>query len=293
MIKRSATFTNVDDNINLVINDLSPDIVINTIDGIYEFVGEVMTSPYSQTSGDRYKTTRAPKRNIVVEGIIYNNFYENRQLMYRVFRLGSVGRFCYSENGRDNRYADYYVESIDIDQDAYRGAYQISLICPDPFFYAATPKNIDLAAWISDFEFIHEFDENGEELGHRETSMIQEVENLNGVDGIGLKITFTATGNVTNPYIYLYETGEQIKIGTTANPYTLTSTKKVEIETTTGKKNIVQVENNVETRINEYLDPDSVFFQLRSGINTIGYNAASGAANLNVHIEYKMRYLGV
>lgn len=293
MIKRSATFTNVDDNINLVINDLSPDIVINTIDGIYEFVGEVMTSPYSQTSGDRYKTTRAPKRNIVVEGIIYNNFYENRQLMYRVFRLGSVGRFCYSENGRDNRYADYYVESIDIDQDAYRGAYQISLICPDPFFYDATPKNIDLAAWISDFEFIHEFDENGEELGHRETSMIQEVENLNGVDGIGLKITFTATGNVTNPYIYLYETGEQIKIGTTANPYTLTSTKKVEVETTTGKKNIVQVENNVETRINEYLDPASVFFQLRAGINTIGYNAASGAANLNVHIEYKMRYLGV
>ena len=106
MIKRSATFTNVDDNINLIVNDLSPDIVINSIDGIYEFVGEVMTSPYSQTSGDRYKTTRAPKRNIVVEGIIYHNFYENRQLMYRVFRLGSVGRFCYSENGRDNRYAD-------------------------------------------------------------------------------------------------------------------------------------------------------------------------------------------
>ena len=293
MIKRSATFTNVDDNINLIVNDLSPDIVINSIDGIYEFVGEVMTSPYSQTSGDRYKTTRAPKRNIVVEGIIYNNFYENRQLMYRVFRLGSVGRFCYSENGRDNRYADYYVESIDIDQDAYRGAYQISLICPDPFFYDASPKNIDLAAWVPDFEFIHEFDEDGEDLGHRETSMIQEIENLNGVDGIGLKITFSATGNVTNPYIYLYETGEQIKIGTTANPYTLTSTKTVEIETTTGKKNIVQIENNVETRINEYLDPDSVFFQLRAGINTIGYNASSGVENLNVHIEYKMRYLGV
>jgi hypothetical protein len=49
----------------------------------------------------------------------------------------------------------------------------------------------------------------------------------------------------------------------------------------------------VETRINEYLDPDSVFFQLRAGINTIGYNAASGVENLNVHIEYKMRYLGV
>lgn len=292
-ISRSAAFINVDDNIDLVINDLSPDIVINSIEGIYAFEGEVMTSPYSQTSGDRYKATRAPRRNIVVQGIIYNNFWTNRQLMYRVFRLGSVGRFRYSEAGRADRYADYYVEHIEIDQDAYRGEYQISLICPDPFFYDAAPQNVDLASWVSDFEFIHEFDEDGEELGHRETSMIKEIENLNGVDGIGLKIVFSANGNVTNPYVYLYETGEEIRIGTAANPYTMTSSKRVEVETTTGKKNIVEIENNVETRINEYLDPDSVFFQLRAGINTVGYNADSGVENLNVHIEYKMRYLGV
>ena len=43
----------------------------------------------------------------------------------------------------------------------------------------------------------------------------------------------------------------------------------------------------------EYLDPDSSFFQLLAGTNTIGYNADSGAEYLNVHIEYKMRYLGV
>ena len=66
-----------------------------------------------------------------------------------------------------------------------------------------------------------------------------------------------------------------------------------EIDTTTGKKNIVQVANNVTTRINEYLDPDSSFFQLGAGINTIGYNAASGSDYLNVRIEYKMRFLGV
>ena len=123
--------------------------------------------------------------------------------------------------------------------------------------------------------------------------MIQEIQNLNGVDGIGMKIILTASGDVVNPYVYLYETGEQIKIGTTLNPYTLTSSKRIEIDTTTGKKNIVQIANNVETRINEYLDPDSSFFQLGAGINTIGYNSASGSEYLNVRIEYKMRYLGV
>lgn len=292
-INRSASFTNTEDNINLVVDANCPGILIEQIDGIYAFTGEVKTSPYSQTNGDRYKNTRATKRNIVVTGKIFDDFWNNRQLMYRVFRLGSIGRFCYMEPDRSNRFADYYVESVDIDQDPFRGQYQISLICPDPFFYAGEAEYIDLASWLSDFTFEHDFLEEGEELGHRETSMIKEIDNLNGVDGIGMKITLTASGNVTNPYVYLYETGERITIGTAANPYTLTSSKRVEIETTTGKKNIMQFANNVQTRINEYLDPESSFFQLQAGKNTIGYNAASGANFMNVHIEYKMRYLGV
>ena len=292
-INRSASFTNTEDNVNLIVDGNCPGIVIESIDVIYAFTGEVKTSPYSQTHGDRYKSSRATKRNIVVQGTIFDDFWENRQLMYRVFRLGSLGRFCYTEPDRSNRYADYYVENVDIDQDPYRGQFQISLICPDPFFYAGESEYIDLASWLSDFEFAHDFLAAGETLGHRETSMIQEIQNLNGVDGIGMKITLTASGNVVNPYVYLYETGERITIGTASNPYTLTSSKEVVIDTTTGRKNIVQVSNNVETRINEYLDPDSTFFQLGAGINTIGYNASSGATYLNVHIEYKMRYLGV
>ena len=292
-IKRAATFTNTEDNINLIADELCPGILIESIEGIYAFTGEVKTSPYSQTHGDRYKASRVLKRNIVVIGKIFDDFWNNRQLLYRVFRPGSMGQFKYTEPDRSDRFADYYVEACDIDQDPFRGQYQISLICPDPFFYAKDPEHVDLASWLSDFEFIHEFIAEGEEIGHRETSMIKEVQNLNGVDGIGMKIVLTASGDVVNPYVYLYETGERITIGTTSNPYTLTSAKRVEIETTTGKKNIVQIANNITTRINEYLDPDSTFFQLGAGINTIGYNAASGSNFLNVHIEYKMRFLGV
>ena len=292
-INRSATFTNTEDNVNLIVDSNCPGILIEEIDGIYDFVGEVKTSPYSQTHGDRYKNTRVVKRNIVVTGKIFDDFWNNRQLMYRVFRPGSIGRFCYTEPDRANRYAEYYVEKVDIDQNPFRGQYQISLIYPDPFFYAGESEYIDLASWLSDFTFEHDFLAEGEVLGHRETSMIQEIDNLNGVDGIGMKIVLTASGDVVNPYVYLYETGERITIGTASNPYTLTSSKRVVIDTTTGKKNIMQYANNVATRINEYLDPDSSFFQLGAGKNTIGYNAASGSGFMNVHIEYKMRYLGV
>lgn len=292
-IQRSASFTNLDDNIILNVDGNCPGILIESVDGIYEFIGEVKTSPYSQTNGDRYKNTRATKRNILISGKIFDDFWNNRQLMYRVFRLGSRGRFCYTEPDQSNRYADYYVEKVDIDQGHAFGQYQVSLICPDPFFYAGEPEYIDLASWLSGFTFAHNFIAAGEELGSRESTMISAIKNLNGVDGIGMKIVMTSSGDVVNPYVYLVETGERITIGTAANPYTLTSGKRVEIETTTGKKNIVQVANNVTTRINEYLDPNSSFFQLGAGDNTIGFNASEGAEYLNVHIEHQMRYLGV
>ena len=188
-IKRAATFTNTEDNINLIADELCPGILIESIEGIYAFTGEVKTSPYSQTHGDRYKASRVLKRNIVVIGKIFDDFWNNRQLLYRVFRPGSLGQFKYTEPDRSDRFADYYVEACDIDQDPFRGQYQISLICPDPFFYAKDPEHVDLASWLSDFEFIHEFIAEGEEIGHRETSMIKEVQNLNGVDGI---VTFAS-----------------------------------------------------------------------------------------------------
>lgn len=293
MINRGASFTNLDDNVQLVVDESTDGIVIDSIEGIYSFDGVVATSPYSQTSGDRYKSSRTAKRNIVVSGVIFSDYWDNRQMLYKVFRVGAQGKFGYIENGRDTRFANYYTESVEVDQNAYRATFQISLICPDPFFYLENPEVFDLASWIKDFEFPHEFVEDGEELGHRETEMIKEIVNANGVDGIGLQITMTADGNVVNPYVFLYETNQKITVGTESNPFTLTSGARIEIDTTTGHKNAVLVTGTTETRINDRLDPTSEFFQLRAGVNTVGYNAESGVDHLNVHVEYKMRFLGV
>ena len=68
-IIRAATFTNTEDNINLIVDGNCPGILIEKIEGIYAFTGEVKTSPYSQTNGDRYKSSRVLKRNIVVYSI--------------------------------------------------------------------------------------------------------------------------------------------------------------------------------------------------------------------------------
>lgn len=292
-IPRAASFYNAEDNLILKIDDDYDGILIKEIDGIYKFEADISTSEYSQTHGSRYKTSRVPQRNIVITGQIYKNFHYNRQFLYRVFRPDSKGLFRYMEKDEDDRLADYYVESCEIEQDHEVGNYQISLICPDPFFYSANDITVNLASWTSGWVFPHEFLAEGEPMGERTSTMIDEIANLNGVSGIGLEITLTCSGDVLNPYVYLYETGERITIGTLEMPFTLTSTRSVVINTTTGKKSVVLIQNGVESSINEYLDPESEFFQLLAGINTIGYNASGGAEYLNVKVQYKMRYLGV
>ena len=44
-IQRAATFTNTEDNINLIVDGECPGILIESVEGIYAFTGEVKTSP--------------------------------------------------------------------------------------------------------------------------------------------------------------------------------------------------------------------------------------------------------
>lgn len=298
-IPRSASFYNKEDNLILVFDSVhSPGILIESADGIYSFEADVSTSPYSQTHGSKYKTTRVPQRNIVINGKIFvdkdtPSFHDNRQLIYKVFRPGSKGVFTYYETNEENRLADYYVESVTIDQEWHLGDFQISLICPDPFFYGTEDITVNLASWTSGWTFPHNFIASGEPMGERSATMIKELQNKNGVSGIGLKITMSCTGDVLNPYIYMYETGERITIGTEDMPFTLSSGQVITIDTTTGEKSITMTQQGIEASVIAYLDPASAFFQLDAGINTIGYNAESGAENLMVKVQYRMRYLGV
>lgn len=291
-IKRAVSFSNTDDGLSLTVDDRRNGFMIQNIDGIYAFTGDVVTTPYSYTDGSHYQLTRAPQRNVVVTGVVFENFNENRQLMYRIFRLKSRGRFAYMEPDYSTRYIDYYVESVEISQERNIASFQISLICADPFFYGDETSMVELAAWENDFEFEHEFLAAGEELGHREASMIKEISNINGVSGIGMDITLTSIGNVTNPYVYI-DTGERITLGTEDEPFVLSSDMTVNICTLTGQKDITKTVGGITTRINEVMDPLSSFFQLGTGVNTIGYNAASGAEYMSVTIKYRMRYLGV
>lgn len=293
MYKRSISCVNTDDSTAINFNAIYGGFIIDSIDGIYEISASVKSTEYGATDGSHYNGTVVPQRNIVINGRIISDYKNKRSMLYRVFRPGSNGQFLYTEAG-ETRVIDYQMEFCKLpDTKDKIKEVQISLICVDPYFRGSNDIRVTMASWISGFEFPHEFLDGGEEFGYKSSELIKTITNENGVNGIGMTITIGAIGSVTNPKIYHVEKGEYIAIGTSEHPFTMDSSDTVVIETTTGKKKVRKIRNNVETPVDEYLDPNSEFIQLNTGDNTLRYAADSGEDLMNVTISYRMRYLGV
>lgn len=282
-----------EDNVSITLEDKFTPWELQSCEGIYEMNSAVNTLVNTMTDGSTYQGSQVSQRNIVLvlRDSPYADHRINRTLLYSVFKPKTAGTFIYTENGI-SRAIDYYVEKVYIDAIKRARTATISLICPDPYFRDPEDIKVIMAGWDGQFEFQHEFIDQGEELGVRNNERLKEIENYNA-DDIGLTITLSANGTVTNPSITHVEKQESIKIGTTANQFTMVADDKVIITTHTNNKHVYLIHNGIMTRINEYLSEDSEFIQLKNGINTFGYNAGSGVDYLSVDITFRYRYLGV
>lgn len=76
-IQRSASFTNTEDNINIIVDSECPGILIESIDGIYEFTGRLRPPPILRpTATDTRAAERSsgtssyPERSSMISGTI-------------------------------------------------------------------------------------------------------------------------------------------------------------------------------------------------------------------------------
>lgn len=264
--------------------------VLMQADGVYAISNNVATTENTMMDGATYHGSVANMRNIVLTIASMSPYPKNRAILDEVFKEGDAGVLTFHEDGGIDKVIDYYVESIETDGAPASVIHTISLLCPDPFFYAPVDTIVEIARWDGLFEFLHEFVAEGEELGAKSDIRLVEIHNKNLVDRIGFKATISCTGPVTNPSISIVETGEKIQIGSKARVFTLLVDDRLTITTETGNKHVWLTRGGVTEEINYYLTQDSTFLQLRRGVNTIGYAAASGEEYMTVKIEYRMKF---
>lgn len=288
-VNRSITCSNADGvTVSFGERGLSPFLLVNA-DGCYYIDNNVTISENTMSDGGAYQGSVARIRNIVLTVQDLTNHVYNRNLLAALFKSGEPGTLIFQEDAQQRK-IDYYVESVNSTGQSGVRTYTISLLCPDPFFYAMEDVTVYMAAWIPNFKFIHEFVATGEEFGYRSSERLQKITNQNAADNIGMTITITANGDITNPSVIRVESNEAITIGTAFKPLNMVAGDRVVINTADNDKHVYLIHENVTTEINEYLTEDSVFIQLMRGENDIGYNAESGVDNMVVQLTYRLKY---
>lgn len=251
--------------------DFAPFFLVS-VAGIYGISANVTTSENTTVDGSTYQGSTAKQRNIVITAQMDSNYKENRDFLYRVFKLKSTGNFMYMEDG-DTKQIDYKVEDIDIGETGVVRDIVISLICPDPFFKDLKDLEVTMASWVDDLEFPASFPEEGVEFGHREADLVKEIENDTGEDNIGIMVVIQADGAIKNPAIYHSEAGEyirlemelasgQIAIITTGQDKKKTWLLKDVSQSEVSEKGYETLISEKGVNINEYLSEGSEFIQL-------------------------------
>ena len=290
---RKITCTN-EDNVSVVFTDQFNPWLLESVEGIYENKNNVSTSTNTMTDGSTLQGSTVAMRNIVMtlRDRPEADHQANRSLLYSLFKPKAEGVFVYEENGII-RQIGYHVESVNIDGVKRSRRATISLLCPDPFFVDADDVTVEMAGWVANFTWPHEFTAEGEEFGSRTAERMKTITNESAADNIGLTITIAARGPAENPAITHVELGESIEIGTEGNPLEMQTGDKVIITTHTNNKHVYLERGGVRTEINEYLSENSEFIQLMHGDNTFGYSALNGENYLTISISFQYHYLGV
>ena len=127
--------------------------LLTDADGLYESKNTVYVSENSMIDGATYQGSVAKYRDIELTLTDIGDYVANRNALNRLFKEKSKGTLIFWEADASPRKIDYYVEKFNSSGEDLFREHEISLICPDPFFYDIDVSSEEMASWVSAFTF--------------------------------------------------------------------------------------------------------------------------------------------
>lgn len=286
-----------------------PDVsgfLIKSITGLGPAKANVNTTEVSTNDGSLFNSARLSQRNIVLDMVFINTVYgesieDLRQKSYKYFPQKKSVELTIET---DNRYVKTtgYVESNEPNIFSSQEGTQISIICPDPYFYSAGEDGNNVTNFYSidpmfEFPFSNEsLDEPLLVFGEIQIKT-EGVITYHGDSEIGVMIYIHAIGPATNINIYNTETREVMRINTekisSLTGKGIVASDDIVINTAKGEKSITLIREGVSYNILNCLDKNTDWFTLAKGDNIFAFTADSGVTNLQFRVENKVIYEGV
>lgn len=302
---RSITVTNyLGDSIKL---DLArPELsgfVVKSVTGLGPGKSNINTTESATNDGGVYNSARTPIRNIVLSlGFLWKNTIEDtRQLSYKYFPIKKKVTLLIET---DNRKAEIegYVESNEPNIFSKSEGTDISMICPNPYFYSVGESGTTITKFHNleptfEFPFSNEsLTEDLLEMGSVNHTYSQLVI-YNGDSETGIDIIMNFTDAATNIIVYNLTTHENMSIDTAKLELLTGSAIKegdeIRICTIKGRKSIHLLRDGNDINILNCLSRNSQWIKLVKGDNVFAYVAERGIDNIQLRIENKVIYEGV
>lgn len=263
------------------------------ISGLHPPPGTVSTSSYAGMDGSYLNNAFIEKRNLVISFEMRGVGLEKRRHdLYRVVKPSRYIKVFYKTSGIDV-YTEGYVETCEIDNFQTHTNGQISILCPDPYWYSTTAIHACYSRVSGGFFF--PFPQSDEPFVLGSYSTTDNIEIRNDGDETGFIIQIEAVTDVTvpeiatvTPTIYNADTGEYLQIkGEILRGDIIT------ISTKTGNKTVTLTRNGVDSNIINWLVAGSTWLTLREGLNTFHVQAVRNVKNLKITLMHTNAYLGV
>ncbi len=260
--------------------------MISEIDGLYPPAGTISTATYAGMDGSYLNNAFIEKRNIVISFKMRGTGLETRRhLLYKVVKPSRYIKVYYKTRSVDV-YTEGIVETCEIQNFGGLVSGQISILCPDPYWYSTSAEVAYYSKIVGGFTFPFSVDSSGVPLGTYSTT--DNVSLINSGDVTGFTIQIEAFDNAMTPTIYNADTGAYLRInGEVLKGDIITITTK------TGNKTITLNRNGVDSNIINSLVSGSTWLQLSEGKNTFHIEAVRNCKNLKVIFFHTNAYLGV
>nr|DAF70138.1 MAG TPA: tail protein [Caudoviricetes sp.] len=304
MIK-SVTITNhLDESIKLdLFNPEESGFIIKNIDGLGPVKANINFKELATNDGAIDNSARLSSRNIVMslQFIESPTIEETRLKSYKYFPIKRNIKILIKTDNRICETIGRVETNVPTIFSNAEGC-QISILCPNPYFYSAGENGANQTIFygtdpLFEFPFSNEsLTEDLIEFG----SIENRTEGTVYYDGdaeIGITIQIHAVGEAAGLVIYNTRTREFMRINDDKLKSLIGSGiqagDEITITTSRGEKGIYILRNGVTTNILNSLEKPIKWFQLSKGDNTFAYTASAGLTNLQFRIENKVIYEGV
>lgn len=263
------------------------------IEGLSPPPGTISTSTYAGMDGSYLNNAFIEKRNLVISFEMRGIGLEKRRhALYRVVKPSRYIKVFYKTAGIDV-YTEGYVETCEISNFDALTSGQISIICPDPYWYSTSAVYAYYSQVTGAFHFPFPESDAPFPLGIYSTTDNIIIQNDGDETGFTIQIEASSSETVpeiaaVTPTFYNADTGEYLQV-----KGDILKGDVITIATKTGNKTVTLTRNGVDSNIINRLVSGSTWLSLREGKNTFHIQAVRGVKDLKVTLMHRNAYLGV